>query len=154
MDDRPLKRALVRERRIDALLSESGDELMSPDEQASASPARRVLKQVGSLSRMLRFYVLDIRPAILARRKAPREDVISHLLAKGHTDLEILEECLTYATAGMVTTREFIGVATWHLLEDDALRHEYVTADQAARHRNVLRAAGAACPDGGWRRRS
>jgi cytochrome P450 len=41
--------------------------------------------------------------------------VVSQLLSLGFRDLEILTECLTYAAAGMVTTRELIGVAGWHL---------------------------------------
>ncbi|WP_449350719.1 hypothetical protein [Streptomyces shaanxiensis] len=35
------------------------------------------------------------------------DDLISHLLAEGCSDAEILGECLTFAAAGMVTTREF-----------------------------------------------
>lgn len=123
------------DRRIDALLSESDDALLSRDNQVPPSHVASAIGQAKGLLRMLRFYLLDVRPAILARRKVPREDVISHLLSKGYNDLEILVECLTYATAGMVTTREFIGVAAWHLLENKALRQEYLAADQAARHR-------------------
>ena len=42
-------------------------------------------------------------------------------------------ECLTYGTAGMVTTREFIAMAAWHLLQHDALRARYLVAEQAER---------------------
>ncbi|MFW6187836.1 MAG: cytochrome P450 [Actinomycetota bacterium] len=80
------------------------------------------------------FHLGDVRPAIAARRRQPREDVVSHLIAEGYTDREILVECLTYAAAGMVTTREFIAVAVWHLLDDDALRQQYLDADEPARH--------------------
>ncbi|ALU38432.1 cytochrome [Kocuria flava] len=80
------------------------------------------------------FHLLDVRPAIRTRRERPREDVVSHLLAEGYTDREILVECLTYAAAGMVTTREFIAVAAWHLLDDDALRARYLSAEEAGRH--------------------
>ncbi|MFC3215642.1 hypothetical protein [Novosphingobium panipatense] len=69
-------------------------------------------------ARMLHFHLADVRPAIAARRKAPQEDVISHLIAEGHRDRDILVECFTYGAAGMVTTREFITMAGWHLLED------------------------------------
>ncbi len=44
---------------------------------------------------MLAFYVADVRPAIAARRKAPAEDVISHLLAEGYPKPAILIECVT-----------------------------------------------------------
>lgn len=80
------------------------------------------------------FYLLDVKPAIRARRRRPQEDVISHLLAQGYRDAEILTECITYGAAGMATTREFISIATWHLLERPALRARYLAADEAQRH--------------------
>ncbi|ULH17277.1 cytochrome P450 (plasmid) [Deinococcus sp. KNUC1210] len=75
-----------------------------------------------------------MKPAIAARRRAPREDLISYLLERGCTDLEILTECLTYGTAGMVTTREFISAAAWHFLTDADLKNEYLHAPEAERH--------------------
>jgi cytochrome P450 len=81
-----------------------------------------------------RFYMLDVRPAIRARRRQPQEDVISHLLAQGYRDSEILTECVTYAAAGMATTREFIGVAAWHFLERPELRVRFLAGDEDERH--------------------
>lgn len=72
------------------------------------------------------FFYLDVKPAIEARRRQPREDVISHLLERGASDAEILTECITYGAAGMATTREFISIATWHLLEQPHLRAQYL----------------------------
>ncbi len=80
------------------------------------------------------FFFLDVKPAIQARRRTPREDVISHLLERGYRDSEILTECVTYGAAGMATTREFISVAAWHLLEQPALRERYLSAPEAERH--------------------
>lgn len=80
--------------------------------------------------RMLHFYLRDVRPAIAARRKTPGEDVISHLLAEGYTAREILTECFTYGAAGMVTTREFITMAGWHLFERPDLAATFVAADE------------------------
>lgn len=88
---------------------------------------------VQTQSAMFRFFYQDVKPAIRARRKKPGEDVISHLLSKGYTDFEILTECVTYAAAGMVTTREFIVMASWHLLENDTLRETYLNADERER---------------------
>lgn len=82
---------------------------------------------------VVRFYVRDVRPAVRARRRSPRGDVISHLIAKGHSNADIAVECVTYGTAGMVTTREFICMAAWHLLRDDSLRDRYATADERGR---------------------
>ncbi|THF68885.1 cytochrome P450 [Deinococcus sp. Arct2-2] len=116
-------------RRIDDLLKELSDDA------GQLSRLAETTNQTKGLLRMMRFYWMDVRPAIVARRKVPREDVISHLLSKGRSDLEIMVECITYATAGMLTTREFICVAAWHLLEDEALRREYLAGNQATRHR-------------------
>lgn len=107
---------------------------------SGAAPRRlagRVSAVLGSLRplwAMNAFRLRDVRPAIRARREQPREDVVSHLLAEGYSDREILVECVTYAAAGMATTREFISVAAWHLVEDARLREEYLAADEPARH--------------------
>jgi len=95
---------------------------------------RRLWQAMVAQIRLARFYWLDVRPSIAARRKSPREDVISHLLAEGYSDSEILTECITYGAAGMVTTREFITVCAWHLVDDAALRAQYLAADEPARH--------------------
>ncbi|HMN61471.1 MAG TPA: cytochrome P450, partial [Anaerolinea sp.] len=71
---------------------------------------------------VFRFYRKDVLPAIRARRAAPKEDLISHLISKGRRDQDILVECITYGAAGMVTTQEFICVCAWHMLREPALR--------------------------------
>ncbi len=80
------------------------------------------------------FFFLDVQPAIQARRRKPQEDVISHLLAQGYNEREILTECLTYAAAGMATTREFISLAAWYLLEHPALCARYLEASEEERY--------------------
>jgi cytochrome P450 len=84
-------------------------------------------------TRILAFFYLDVLPAIRARKRRPKDDVISHLLAKNYSNTEILTECVTYGAAGMVTTREFISVAAWHLLERPELRKRYVEAPEEER---------------------
>ncbi|GHF39721.1 cytochrome P450 [Amycolatopsis bartoniae] len=81
----------------------------------------------------LRIYLADVRPALRARRREPRDDLISHLLAQGCTAAEVLGECLTFAAAGMVTTREFVCVAAWHLTSDPALLARYRAAGEPER---------------------
>ncbi|ROP42075.1 cytochrome P450 [Saccharothrix texasensis] len=81
------------------------------------------------------IYFGDVRPAVRARRAHRRDDLISHLLDEGLTSAEILGECLTFAAAGMVTTREFIVMAAWHLFTDDALRARYLAAGEPERLR-------------------
>ncbi|RZU49218.1 cytochrome P450 [Krasilnikovia cinnamomea] len=80
-----------------------------------------------------KFYWFDVRPSIAARRAARRDDLISHLIDEGCSASEILGECVTFAAAGMVTTREFITLAAWHLLTDDELRHDYTGGDESRR---------------------
>jgi cytochrome P450 len=104
-----------------------------PDMQARG--ITKLLDIIRNQWRVMRFYLLDIKPAIHARKHAPQEDVISYLIDKGYSDPEILTECVTYAAAGMATTREFICVAAWHLLEQPSLKEQYLQADEAERHR-------------------
>jgi cytochrome P450 len=63
------------------------------------------------------FFEVDVKPAIEARRRERREDVISHLLDEGWSDRAILTEVIAYSVAGMATTREFISMTAWYLLE-------------------------------------
>jgi cytochrome P450 len=77
------------------------------------------------------FFIRDVRPAIAARRRHRREDVISKLLDEGRTDLEILVECMTFGLAGMGTTREFVVVAALHLFEQEELRRRFLEGDDA-----------------------
>lgn len=79
------------------------------------------------------FYLGDVAPAIRDHRRRPRIDPIGVLLQQGAGRAEILAEAMTYATAGMVTTREFICMAAWRLLENPELRERYETADAAGR---------------------
>ena len=77
------------------------------------------------------IYLLDVRPAIAARRRQRREDVISRLLDEGRSEKEILVECLTFGLAGMTTSREFMVVAAWHLFDNEPLRQRYMNGDDA-----------------------
>jgi cytochrome P450 len=96
------------------------------------NPAAR-LRMLRTTTALLGFYHLDVKPAIRARRRSPSADVISQLLQQGFSDFEILTEALTYAAAGMATTREFITVAAWHLLDEPELRSRYLAAARGER---------------------
>ena len=117
---------------------EGGNDVTPPavlgGRSAAATRGGGKLRAILDQSKVLSFFLIDVKPAIAARRKAPRDDLISHLLTRKYTDLEILTECLTYGTAGMVTTREFISAAAWHLLERPDLKNEYLHAPEAERH--------------------
>ncbi|GAA4065037.1 cytochrome P450 [Nonomuraea soli] len=80
------------------------------------------------------IYFKDVRPAVKARRAERRDDLISHLLDEGCHGGDVLGECVTFAAAGMVTTREFINMAAWHLFSQEELRKRYVGGSQAERY--------------------
>jgi len=92
--------------------------------------------------RALRFHFRHVLPAIRDRRKVPREDIITHLIAENYSAKAILMECMTYAGAGMVTTREFIVMVAWHLLDRPDLRSRYLASgkeEQMAMLEEILR---------------
>jgi cytochrome P450 len=78
------------------------------------------------------FYLLDVRPAKKARLKVPQDDVISHLIGEKYSAKALLIECLTYGSAGMMTTREFIVMAAWYLFEQSELRARYLASEPQA----------------------
>lgn len=75
------------------------------------------------------FFYNDVKPTIKARTATPQDDIISHLIKEGYSDKTIMIECMTYASAGMVTTREFIVISAWHLFDNDALRARFLAGD-------------------------
>jgi cytochrome P450 len=92
-----------------------------------------LLRRMRTRSAQLGFYYFDVKPAIRARRRCPSADVIGQLLQQGFNDLEILTEALSYAAAGMATTRKFVTVAAWHLLDEPELRARYRIAERVER---------------------
>ncbi|MHA3685052.1 cytochrome P450 [Leucobacter sp. HY1910] len=86
-----------------------------------------------ALTPLFTFYMKDVRPAIRAHRRVPQDDVIGHLLEQGYRPREILMECLTYGTAGMVTTREFMSMTMLYLLREESLRAQYLKGDYRER---------------------
>ena len=80
---------------------------------------------------LLGFYDDVVQPVIDKRRLEPREDIISNMIARGHHDRFIRTEVRAYSVAGMATTREFISMAAWYLLEQPGLLERYRTGDAA-----------------------
>jgi cytochrome P450 len=102
-------------------------------DRSKVGPLRRAVHQVLNNLALLGFFWMDVKPAIRARKKKGKEDVISYLVDQGYSDAEILTECMTYGAAGMVTTREFIVMAAWHLMERDELRRQFIETDEVGR---------------------
>lgn len=76
------------------------------------------------------FFLRDVKPAIDARKKSRKNDAISFFLDDGYSNKTIIIECLTYGTAGMLTTREFIVMAAWYLFDDVELRQRFLEGDE------------------------
>jgi cytochrome P450 len=103
-----------------------------PDGGAGPTP-RAAYDRLRSSARIGSFYWRDVRPSIAARRIHRQDDLISHLIDEGCTNGEILGECITFAAAGMITTREFITLVAWHLFTDADLRASYVESGEKDR---------------------
>jgi cytochrome P450 len=93
-------------------------------------PVSRMWQKALQTYRALNFFYRDVKPAIRARKRGSHDDVISHLVKEGYTDQAILLECMTYATAGMMTTREFIVAASWHLFERPEVRERFLEGNE------------------------
>lgn len=95
---------------------------------------KAIYRMLQILGTMAEFFVVNVWPSVRERRKERRDDLISHLLDDGCSATDVLGECITFAAAGMITTREFITMAAWHLFTDDELRSAYQSGDEAARY--------------------
>jgi cytochrome P450 len=104
-----------------------------PRADPSLGRLRRLYVGARSALSFASFHLLDVRPAVRARRRRRRDDLVSHLIDEGCRDGDILGECMTFAAAGMITTREFVTVAAWHLFTDAGLRARWDAGDRAAR---------------------
>jgi cytochrome P450 len=76
------------------------------------------------------FFETDVKPAIALRRENRGEDVISRLLDDDWSDRAILTEVIAYSVAGMATTREFISMTAWYLLERPELLERFKTGSE------------------------
>ncbi len=101
---------------------------------ADSSEWARYRENYKGMVRLARFWWMDVRPAIAAHRAGEIDDVMGHMVKDGYKDQEILIECITYAAAGMVTTREFIAKAALVLLEQPELLEDYRSGDTERRY--------------------
>lgn len=77
------------------------------------------------------FFDRHIAPAVEASRANPKDDVISYMTREGYSKIAMMMECSTYGTAGVSTTREFIGMTAWHLFDRPELKAAFLAADEA-----------------------
>jgi len=83
------------------------------------------------LVRVGRFWKHDMVPAIEARRKVPKDDVISYMVKENYSKRGMIMEALSYGGAGMMTTREFIVMCAWHMFEKPELRDRFLAGEDA-----------------------
>jgi len=84
-----------------------------------------------------RFWQADIVPAMETRRKEPKDDVLTLLMEKNYSKNGITMECMTYATAGVSTTREFIVMSLWQLFDHPELMRQFKDGDEETQF-NIL----------------
>ena len=80
--------------------------------------------------RVADFWKNDIAPAIEARRKEPRDDVMSYMVQNNYSKKGMIIEILTYAGAGVSTTREFMIMAAWHLRDRPDLTKRFLEGNE------------------------
>jgi len=112
-------------RRLDTMLHTTTD---------GQNALQRLWRSIAGKGISLAFWWLDVRPAIAARRRQPKDDVISYMLSKGKSDVAILAECVVYGAAGMATTQEFISVVLLHCLQHSEFKDLMLTAPVEARY--------------------
>ncbi len=88
----------------------------------------KIAKLRGALY-VLDFLIRDVRPTVKARRKAPQDDVISRLVAENYTEKAMLIDTMMLCGAGMQTTREFISLVAWHLIDNEPLKRQFLDGD-------------------------
>jgi len=80
-----------------------------------------------------------IRPVVLERHKAPRDDIISHLWEFGRMRYEdwdasdVVDQCKVIFQAGSVTTQDLVCSLVHRVLIEDALRERVILDGDAAR---------------------
>lgn len=110
------------------------DVFLADAESLGNSKLKRALYLINNRINVLLFFLIDVKPSAKARRRQPKDDLISYLLSKNYNDWEIFTESVTYGAAGMATTREFMALALWHLMEQPKLRERYLQAGEEERH--------------------
>lgn len=131
-DARRRRRTEAMARRLESFFNQPPFDLTRAD--LGRTPWQWLQAAVNGLVPLTRFALCDVAPAVRQRRRGSTDDVMGHLVQQGHSWPTLLVEAVTYGTAGMVTTREFICMAAWHLLDDPSLRSRYLQAPREERH--------------------
>jgi cytochrome P450 len=87
------------------------------------------LRERGKLIEAL--YNDHIVPAAEARRKEPRDDVVSYMVRENYSKQAMVIECQTYAGAGVTATKEFIVLAAWQMFDHPDLLKQFLDGSEA-----------------------
>jgi cytochrome P450 len=80
--------------------------------------------------RIMKLYREHIVPAAEARRAKPGNDVMTYMVQNNYSKKGMIIEVMTYAGAGVSTTREFMVLAAWQLCDHPELRERFLAGDE------------------------
>ncbi|MEL6408588.1 MAG: cytochrome P450 [Chloroflexota bacterium] len=107
----------------------------NPDVGSLALSIDEMRRTLWSAKMLLNFWRWDVQPAIKANRNNPQHNLISHMIAKAYSPFSILIECITYAFAGMTTTREYMCSVLELCCQNSDYKHIMLSDNQEARTR-------------------
>ena len=81
-------------------------------------------------ARIMKLYREHIAPAAEARRKNPGNDVMTYMVQNNYSMKGMIIEVMTYAGAGVSTTREFMVMAVWQLCDHPELKERFLAGDE------------------------
>jgi cytochrome P450 len=79
---------------------------------------------------MKQLYTDCIAPAAEARKREPKNDVVSYMVKNDYGVKAMIIETMTYSGAGVSTTREFMQVAAWQLFDHPDLKDRFLAEDE------------------------
>jgi cytochrome P450 len=80
--------------------------------------------------RIMKLYRDHIVPAAEARRTTPGNDVMTYMVQNNYSQKGMIIEVMTYAGAGVSTTREFMVMAAWQLCDHPDLMERFLAGSE------------------------
>jgi cytochrome P450 len=80
--------------------------------------------------RVMKLYKEHIVPAAVARRAKPGDDVMTYMVQNNYSTKGMIVEVMTYAGAGVSTTREFMVMAAWQLCDHPDIKERFLAGSE------------------------
>lgn len=80
--------------------------------------------------RIMKIYREHIVPAAEKRRVKPGNDVMTYMVENNYSKKGMIIEVMTYAGAGVSTTREFMVLAAWQLCDHPDLKERFLAGSE------------------------